>query len=629
MIKTQILQALQNILQDMGASDIMPQLDIPSDLDHGDYTTSVAFQLSKVLKKSPLHIAQEITAKLTEKPIAGVKNVEAVAPGFINFWITNEELINNMQQVIKEDGKVYDAIKTRHPQTIIVEYSSPNIAKPFTVGHLRSTIIGDAVANLLEAVGNTVKRDNHVGDWGTQFGKQIYAIKNIRLPYITYSEGEDIGNINEQAIENSDRPVTLLVDLYVQFHTEAKDHPEMEDKARGWFKKLEDGDTEARRLWQKCIDWSWKEFNAIYQELGVTFTENGGKGFGESFVEDKMAAVIAELEEKHILQDSEGAKVVFFPEEKYPPLLIIKKDGATLYATRDLAIDKYRLDTYGKDIIIINEVGAEQSLYFQQLYEIEQMLGWFSPKQRVHIKHGMYRFKDGKMSTRKGNVIWLEDVLKEAENKVYLSMKKRDIKKEIPMANFLPLIKEIATGALKWNDLKHNSRLDIVFNWDELTSVEGNSGPYIQYTYARTQSILRKSSLVIPTEVEGSHTTSSTNDHQRRDMRFLDSARNDSATDEALLYNKVHYEIEEYGLIRDIYHFPEIVQKAAATYSPNVICEYLFRLAQAFNLFYQKYRILDADKEDEKKFRLALTRSVGDVIKEGLRLLGIAAPSEM
>lgn len=595
-IKQQLTTQLIEVLNALGA-EATPIVDYPADGTHGDYTTNVAFAAAKKAGKNlpagrqiPMEFAEEIASQLRKEEM--FEKVEVAKPGFINFWIKDEALLeevaeNNIPQIAK--GK-----------KVIVEYSSPNIAKPFTIGHLRSTIIGDAVANLLQAVGYEVFRDNHVGDWGTQFGKQIYAVK-------TWG--------NEEAIETSERPVKELVALYVKFHEEAEKDSSLEDKAREWFKKLEDGDDEARRLWKKCIDWSWKEFDVIYRQLDVSFTENNGRGYGESFFEDRMAPVIEELKEKKLLKEGkEGAQIIEFSEEtKLPPLMILKKDGATLYATRDLATDRFRLfeyDEYGKEVLIINEVGAEQALYFQQLYKLEEMLGWVNPGQRVHVKHGLYRFKEGKMSTRKGNVIWLEEVLAEAKHRAWdmqnhsshlegeqlvtESLKKSESAKKhnLSLEQRSNVAAQVAIGALKWNDLKRDSKQDIAFDWDEILNMQGNSGPYLQYTFARTQSVLAKA----------------TGDRQE--------------------VTTIHVQPEERELLRLLARFPDVVTEAAERYAPNVLCNYLFLLAQAFNLFYQKLPILKAE-EEVRDFRLQLTERAGNILKEGLNLLGIEAPERM
>lgn len=573
-IKEEIIKKLEEIVKKLTNYSINIELNRPNDSKNGDYATNIAMRLAKPLGKNPMEIAEEIVKELRFKiQDVGIEKVEAVKPGFINFYLSQEALQKAAEEILQHPEKAGTTDKIGQGRKAVVEYSSPNIAKPFTIGHLRSTIIGDAIANLLAAVGYEVYRDNHLGDWGTQFGKQIYAIKHWG---------------SEETIEKSENPVKDLVALYVKFHEEAEKHPEIEDEARAWFKKLEDGDKEARRLWQKCIDWSWKEFARIYKELGVSFTENGGKGYGESYFEGKMQPIIEELTIKGLLKEDKGAKLVYFPEDKLPALMVIKADGATLYATRDLATDKFRKDHYGEDVLVVNEVGAEQSLYFKQLYETEYMLGWYKSGQRVHVGHGLYRFKEGKMSTRKGNTIWLEDVLNEAEERA----------KQLGSAEGT-IAKQVAIGALKWNDLKRSAHMDVNFDWDEVLNMQGNSGPYVQYTYTRTQSVLHKVQQ---------------NDELR--MTNYEFPKGYSPNE------------EELAILRMIFEFSETVEEAARTYSPNTITEYLFNLAQIFNNFYQKYRILNAG-EQERDLRIALTAVVGIVIKQGLNLLGIQAPDKM
>jgi arginyl-tRNA synthetase len=401
MIKDRIYDIVKKAIEEVGYSSEKFTLTKSTRPEFGDFATSIAMVLAKELKKDPFEIAGEIAQVI---PIIDpVGSVKIIRPGFINVSLSPNYLLEELDEII-DKKEIYGTTPINEEKKVIVEYSSPNIAKPFTIGHLRSTIIGDAIANLLEATGHRVYRDNHVGDWGTQFGKQIYAIQKW-------------GDLS--VIEQSEHPVKELVALYVKFHEEAEKDPTLEDQARAIFKKLEEHDPEITKLWKMCIDWSFREFDRIYEELGVHFTENHGHGYGESFFEDKMQDIINELEKTDFYQESKDAKLVFFPDDKLPPLMIIKQDGASLYATRDLATDKFRLtnEKYKPLIKIINEVGAEQSLYFQQLYETEKMLGWVKDGQRVHVKHGLYRFKDMKMSTRKGNTIWLEDVLKEAEDR--------------------------------------------------------------------------------------------------------------------------------------------------------------------------------------------------------------------
>lgn len=571
----------------------------PANSAFGDYSSNVAMvvlgkkrQDVSTIKdsalstyKSPRELSEAIVGQLNvelqKSQNEDIKSITVAGPGFINFTFSDSFLIHQATKLTQDPQKGVENTGKNTP--VVVEYSSPNIAKPFTVGHLRSTIIGDAVANLLETTGHKVFRDNHLGDWGTQFGKQIYAIKEWG---------------NETELDMSPEPVKGLVELYIKFHQEAELHPEIEEEARQWFKKLEDGDLEARRLWTKCIDWSLKEFKRIYTTLGVTFTENNGVGYGESFFEDKMNEVIEELKAKKLLSASQEAQVVFFPDEKYPPLMIIKKDGATLYATRDLATDKFRLKNYGPDVKVINEVGAEQSLYFQQLYELEQMLGWYKPGQRVHVKHGHFRFNDKKMSTRKGNVIWLADVLIEAEKRAAALASEKNAKADAKTDAI------IGIGALKWNDLKRSSILEVVFDWDEMLALQGNSGPYMQYTYARCVSVLNKA------RAEGI---------LNEPFPMQDSMEGYQLND------------EEKAVLRVLYRFNEVVQLATSELAPHHLANYLFELAQSYNAFYNKHSILGKNNEGGKQteLRLLLTQSTADVIQKGLKLLGIQTLEKM
>jgi arginyl-tRNA synthetase len=562
------------------------QIESPADLEHGDYSTNAALVLFGQLKKSnalegvksPKQLAEKLALSF-EQILAKDENnfvdkVSVAGPGFINFSLSDDFLIQELQTIISEQGDVIS--QSGKDKSIIAEYSSPNIAKPFTIGHLRSTIIGDAVANILESLGWKVYRDNHLGDWGTQFGKQIFAIK-------TWGD--------EKEIDNSDRPVKLLVELYVKFHQQAEIDSSIEDQGRLWFKKLEDGDPEARRIWQKCINWSLKEFDEIYSKLGVKFTENEGKGYGESFFEDKMESVIDELKNKDLLKKSQGAELVFFPDDLFPPLMILKKDGATLYSTRDLATDKFRLEKYGQDIIITNETGSEQALYWKQLFKVEEMLGWYNPAQRSHIRHGLIRFEDKKMSTRKGNVIWLEDVLQEAFKRVEKQAQGRVDDESIW---------KIAIGALKINDLKRDPVKNVVFDWDDMLSLQGVSGPYLQYTYVRSKSVLKKAeqSGLLPKLSVGSQ-------------------------------NPVQLSSNELAVLKLLHKFSYTVVNAGQLYQPHHLVHYLFSLAQAYSNFYTNNQILKEPDEDLRIFRLNLTQATSLVIAKGLSLLGVQTVEKM
>lgn len=594
------INTLEKLLDDL-LQDEFPEIDLEIELstpvqqDHGDYASNLALVLFGKLDdkkknelgvKNPRELAEWIVGKLQargkspsfakasegkQKPKV-IDKIEVAGPGFINFFLSQDYLIENIQEIAKNGISLSQ--EENQGKKIILEYSSPNIAKPFTIGHLRSTIIGDALANIYESLGWQVYRDNHLGDWGTQFGKQIYAIK-------TWGDLEKL--------ENSDNPVKDLVALYVKFHEEAEKNPELEEEGRRWFKRLEDGDQEARELWQKCIDWSLKEFKRIYSKLDVEFTENNGIGYGESFFEDKMQPVITELKDKGLLSEGkEGAKIIEFTEsEKLPPLMIIKKDGATLYATRDLAADRFRKQKYDDDVVVVNEVGAEQSLYFKQIFKAEELLGWFDQGQRVHVSHGLYRFKDKKMSTRKGNVVWLEDVFAEAV---------KQVKKRSKPALTDDDIEKIAIGALKWNDLRREASSDVIFDLEEMTRMTGNSGPYLQYSYVRCVNVLKKAKIDVSI------------------TKHIDT----------LLSNKVSFDnMIEIDILRNLLQYSDVVKMAATEYQPHHIPTYLYQLAQQYNKMYAKLPIAESPS------RLLLTIAVMRVLEHGLGLLGIATLEQM
>ena len=573
-IKELIWQSLDQSIADAVSKESI-RLEKPANPDFGDLSTNLAMTLFPQVKDqyySPREFAEAIISKIKKEDKGELfQEINIAGPGFINFKLNNNQLFTSLEKILKGQSLIEDLGKNKK---VIVEFSSPNIAKPFTIGHFRSTIIGDSMARILEASGYQVFRDNHLGDWGTQFGKQIVAIKKWG---------------DEKRIETSDNPVEELVALYVKFHQEAEKDPSLEDEGRAWFKKLEDGDKEARELWQKCIDWSFKEFDKIYKRLGVSFTENNGRGYGESYFEDKLTALIEELKGKEIIKEGDkGAWLVFFPNDQYPPLMIQKADGATLYATRDLATDKWRKENKryqnedASPAIIINEVGAEQALYFQQIYEVEKMLGWYDESQRIHLKHGLFRFKEGKMSTRKGNVIWLNKVLDKAEEKAATLSDNKEIAQKVSIA------------ALKWNDLKRKAELPINFEWDEILNLQGNSGPYMLYSYARAQSVLRKADA--DEELEQIARIENPNAEEKEILSLLD----------------------EYG---------KTIKRATEEYAPHHIATYLFKLSQAFNSFYNKHQILK--DSPERQFRLQLTLAVSLIIKNGLSLLGIETLERM
>ncbi len=565
MIKEQIFDLIKKVLVELGL-DVKNQTNFsvehPDVLTQGDYSTNVALILAKQLKKNPVELAKELVEKTNQIKFVEISKIEVAGPGFINFYLAPEFFESQTRQILRR-GKKFGQNKVGKGKKVIVEYSSPNIAKPFTVGHLRSTIIGDAVANILDFSGYKVIRDNHLGDWGTQFGKLIVALKKWS---------------SLEVIEKSEKPIKDLVDLYVKFHDEAEKEAEgsktLENEARAWFTKLEQGNKEAKKIWQKCIKLSMREFERIYKVLDVKFDTS----YGESFFEDKMAAVIDDVKKAGIARESEGAYLVFFDNEKYPPFMLLKSDGSSLYALRDLATDKWRKKKYGQEVVIINEVGGEQSLHFKQLFETEKLLGYVKDGERVHVAHGLYRFKEGKMSTRKGNVIWLDDVIAEAVERAGVINK--------------GTAEIVAMGALKFNDLKREARGDINFDWDEILNLKGDSGPYLQYSCVRAKAILEKAKQE---KVKAN-------------------------------YKKVGTEI--YNLEKIIYRFPEVVERAGREYAPHYLALYLIQLAGEFNTFYGQGKIVDKI-DPASSHKIALTSAFISIMQNGLNLLGMKVPDKM
>jgi arginyl-tRNA synthetase len=521
--------------------------------------------LASEVDTGPRELAEKIVNELrTDMPDA-VESVEIAGPGFINFHLSNQFFIQSLEDITAA-GDEYGNSAMGTDKTVVVEYSSPNIAKPFTVGHLRSTVIGDAIANILAFTGHSVVRDNHIGDWGTQFGKILYAL-------------DQWGDI--AAIEDADQPMKELVDLYVKFHDQAEDDETLNDKAREWFKRLEGQDREALDILDKLTTWSLNEFEDIYNRLGIEFDTR----HGESSFAPMVGKVKKDLEAEGLLTENEGAKLIYFgdpdvdqKEHDMPPLMIEKSDGTSVYAARDLATDKWRKEEYGSGVEIINEVGSEQSLYFQQLFETEEQLGYFPKSQRHHVGHGLFRFEDRKMSTREGNVVWLEGVLDEVVSRA--SEMNPDV------------AEEVGIGAIKYNDLKRDPKKDIVFDLNEIITLEGDSGPYLQYTYARCQSVLK--------EARG---------------RDID------------IYHAGQVPDDVPDVARLLYRFPEVVERSAQDLAPRYIAQFTHKIAQSFNTYYGNTQIIADD--ESVGYRLALTAATAQVLKNGLKLLGIEAPQKM
>lgn len=553
----------------------------PADLSHGDYSSNISLKL-KIDNLPPFDLATKIVNAVRKLGLPDwLGKIEVVVPGFINIWLSEEYLGSQVKEVLKQKDK-FGENNVGEGKTVVIDYSSPNIAKPFGIGHLRSTIIGQSLYNLYQALGWKTIGDNHLGDWGTQFGKMMVALKLW----------------NKKPIKSL--TIKDLEKLYVKFHKEAEMDPNLEEQGRSWFKKLEDKDKEAVKMWKDCIEISLKEFNRIYDLLGVKIDY----AYGESFYEDKLVEVIAEAKKKGVSKPSEGAWIIDFSPLKIPPALILKSDGATTYTTRDLACIKYREYRWHPDLYIY-EVGSEQKLYFQQTFLAAEKLGYAKAEQFVHTAHGLIRWPHGKMSTRQGDTIHLEDILNEAIKRAEKIIQKSETSRGMPLKEQKEVAKKVGIGAIKYFDLSHQLQTDIIFDWDKMFVLEGNSGPYLQYVYARCQSVLNKSH-----EPRYKDTSLNKEDVKVRPLRIEG------------------FNPEEMILMRTIYKFPEVIIKAAQSFSPNLICNYLFDLAQKYNNLYNQHSILQSDKA-VREMRLGLTAATAQIIKNGLNLLGIETPLRM
>jgi len=546
----------QEIIKDVG----FPDVEYNKNLSYGDLSSPVALKVAKREKKKPMEVAQTIV-----KDVKLPKSVSAVsvsAPGFINFRLSNDYLA----QILKKPWQTPFRNFTPKKERVLIEYSSPNIAKPFGIGHLRSTIIGDAVANCYSALGHKVIRVNHIGDWGTQFGKLLYAFNKWG---------------NEKVVEGD--PVNELLRLYVRFHSEAEIDETIVNKARYWFKKLESKDEEATLLWKKFSGWSLQEFRAVYKKLGVKFDLEKG----ESEYIALASKIITELQKKKITTESEDALIVRFQDETMTPALVMKKDGATLYITRDLAALRYRIKTMKADTVIYH-VGSEQGLYFKQLFAIACRAGWVDKNNLVYAPHGLIRLKEGTMSTRKGNYIALNLVLEEAVRRARAIIDEKNPR--LSQAQKEKIAHAIGIGAIKYNDLQNNRTTTINFDWDRMLSFSGNSAPYLQYTYARLKSVHRKAKV----------------------QPFLRKELND----------------EERTIAVKIVQFPDIVASSAENQSPNILALYIYELSVVLTNYYEKFPVLKADIATQKH-RLAVLLAGAKIIKCGLNILGVEAPEEI
>ncbi|HFI0213124.1 TPA: arginine--tRNA ligase [Streptococcus suis] len=559
--KQVIAERLAAILPNLEVEAIYHLLEKPKSSEMGDIAFP-AFSLAKVERKAPQAIAADIVEKLDT---TGFEKVLATGP-YVNFFLDKATISHQVMTDVITQKDQYGQLNIGQGRNVTIDMSSPNIAKPFSVGHLRSTVIGDALANIHEKLGYKPIRINHLGDWGKQFGMLIVAYKLW----------------GDKAAVEAD-PISELLKLYVRINAEAEEKPELDEEARQWFKKLEDGDKEALELWQWFRDESLVEFNRIYDKLDVTFDSYNG----EAFYNDKMDEGIQILEEKGLLQESKGAKIVDLESYNLPPALIMKTDGATLYITRDMATAMYRKRTYDfvKSIYV---VGQEQINHFKQLKAVLKEMDFDWSDDMTHITFGLVTKDKKKLSTRKGNIILLEPTLDEAISRALtqIEAKNPDLENKEEVAH------AVGVGAVKFYDLKTDRDNGYDFDLEAMVSFEGETGPYVQYAYARIQSILRKAN-------------------------FVPSAENDYKLADA----------ESWEIIKHIQNFSTVVERAGDKFDPSLIAKYAINLAQAFNKYYAHTRILD--ESPERDSRLALAYTTGVVLKEALRLLGVKAPEKM
>ena len=546
------------------AEELRGLLAVPPDPALGDYAFP-CFRLAKPLRMAPPKIAEALCTAWSHPEVASVQPVN----GYMNFFLNRANFAAEIMAELREKGDRFGASDIGSGKTICLDYSSINIAKRFHIGHLSTTMLGHSLKRIYDFLGYTTVGINHLGDWGTQFGKMICAYKK-------WGSKEEV----EQG------GVDALTALYVRFHEEAEKDPALEDEGREWFKKIEDGDEEALAIFSWFKELTLKDAARVYDMLGVTFDSYAG----ESFYNDKMEPVIQELRDKGLLTQSEGAWVVDLSEDKMPPCLILKSDGATIYATRDLAAAVYRQNTYHFDKCLY-VVAYQQDLHFRQVFRVLEKMGYPWAKDCVHVAFGMVSFEGEALSTRRGNVIHLDDLLNQAVEKALAIIEE----KSPGLENKEEVARQVGIGAVIYTDLSNNRIKDIDFSWERALNFDGETGPYVQYTHARCCSVLRKA----PAEVTA------------------------AAPDWSALTDD-----EAQSLLRLISRFPDVIREAADKYEPSMITRAVTDIAQAFNKYYYEHRILDGEP-GQAAARVALTDAVRSVIKTGLYLIGIEAPERM
>lgn len=562
--KKLISESLKSEIEDLTLEEIAALIEVPPNKEMGDYAFP-CFKLAKVFRKAPNAIAEDLAGKI--QPTDDINKIINLG-GYVNFFVNKESLAKKVINQVLTEKENYGKSEFGKGKTVVVEFSSPNIAKPFHIGHVRTTVIGNALSKIYASQGYHVEKLNHLGDYGTQFGKLIVAYKLWG---------------DKQAVEND--PIKELLKLYIRFHDEAETKPEMEDEAREWFTKLENGDEEAKDLWQWFRDESLKEFSRVYKLLDIDFDSY----VGESFYSDKMPAVIEELKEKNLLEESDGAMIVNLEDSKLPPALIQKRDGSTLYLTRDLASAFYRKKLYDFDKSIY-VVGSQQELHFKQCFEIIKKMGYEWYKDMIHVQFGMVALEEGTMSTRKGRVVFLEDVLNQAIDRTRQIIDEKNPEAE----NIDEVAKAVGVGAVVFQELSNSRIKDYTFSWDRTLSFEGETGPYVQYTHARCCAVLRKADQPVSA-----------------DINYELLSDQDAADVLSILEN-----------------FNKSLMTAMKKNEPHIVTRFVLDLAQAFNKFYHNSPIL-VDDADLRAARLALVEATRQTIENALKILGMKAPQKM
>ena len=562
--KIAIANCLKEKIEDLTLEEIVALIEVPPNKEMGDFAFP-CFKLAKVFRKAPNMIAADLAENIEAK--GAISKVMPLG-GYVNFFVNKSQLAETVINDVLTKKEKYGHTDLGQDKAVVIDFSSPNIAKPFHIGHIRTTVIGNALYKIYDSQGYNVVRVNHLGDYGTQFGKLIVALKLWG---------------SKEAVEAN--PIPELLKLYVKFHEEAEQKPEMEDEARAWFTKLENGDEEAKALWQWFRDESLKEFARVYDLLDIEFDSYAG----ESFYSDKMGVVIDQLKEKGLLVQSQGTNVVDLEQYNMPPALITKNDGSTLYMTRDLAAAIYRKNTYDFDKCIY-VVGSQQSLHFQQLFKVLELMGYEWSKDLIHVPFGMVALEEGTMSTRKGRVVFLEDVLKQAVEKT----KEIVLSKNPNAKNVEQIAKQVGVGAVVFQELSNSRIKDYTFSWSRTLSFEGETGPYVQYTHARCCAVLRKAEEEVTV-----------------DINYDLLSEGDGAE-----------------VLKVIGSFNKAILAAMRKNEPHIITRFVLDLAQAFNKFYHDNPIL-VDDVEVRKARLALVAATRQTIENALALLGMHAPERM